>query len=265
MSFTTKPEAPTDFEAALDDYMPFYRIQLTWDAGTGADYTYIVMNTGHYPADRSDGLVLYDGTGTSFVHSGLDPETTYYYRAWSHVEDSYGQDVWSDSYDGDYAETDPEPASADMEITLQPGWNMVSVPLLMSNSTVAAVFPGAEAVYTWNPSNKSYASPPVVDPKLAYWVAVPSVTVLELHGVPFTAWEQPILTGWNMVGSIYYVDSVPLASVSTSPQPDTLERTAIYTWDPVAKSYIARTIIESGKGYWMATTANRTLSMSPPP
>jgi len=264
LTFTTKPEPPVSLQANPDDDMPFYRIDLSWVAGEGASHTYIVANTDGYPANPLDGVQVYDGDGTSFTHSGLEPSTTYYYRAWSRVEDHFGQDVWSDSYDDDDAMTDAEPATVDLTITLQPGWNMVSVPLLLTDTSTSVVFDGAVAVYTWDPDGKSYTVPEYVTPEQGYWVAVTAETPVTWHGVPVSAWDWPILAGWNMIGSIQYEDPVGVDSVTANIEPDPLVRNAIYSWNPVSKSYESSATILAGRGYWLATTSDCTLSMSSP-
>ena len=261
LSFTTLPDGPGSLDATTDPSVPFYRINLEWIAGEGATHTYIVANTTDYPQDRGDGELVYDGTETSCVHSGLTPNITYYYRAWSWLEDAGGADVWSTDSLTATATTDVEPAPVDFSITLQPGWNMVSVPILMANMSTAVVFDGAEAVYAWDPASKSYTTPQQVTTERAYWVAVTSVTPLPWHGVPVKAWGLPVLAGWNTVGSIYYDDPAPLVNVTADAEPDPLRRNAIYTWDPVAKSYIPCTTIEPGKGYWMATAVDCTLTV----
>jgi len=264
LTFTTLPDAPPSFTATPDVHMPFYRINLEWTSGTGASDTFIVFKIGEYPENREDGIVVYDGPGGSFAHSGLDDDTIYNYRAWSRVEDYLGADVWSTDSLTATATTDVEPDPVDFSITLQPGWNMVSVPLWLPDMSVSQVFPGAVAVYTWNPVSKSYTTPDDVTPEQAYWVAVTSLTNLDWHGVPVSAWDSPIAMGWNMIGSVYS-NGEPVAVESLGEAPSgSILRNAIYHWNPVSKSYEAATYIESGKGYWLATTLDCNLTMPGP-
>lgn len=264
MSFTTLPDAPPLLVAEPHPDVPFYRVNLSWVTGAGADYTYIVANVDGYPDDWTDGELVYNGTDTSCVHAVLTPATTYYYRAWSRVEDHFGEDVWSDSYADAEAMTAVEPATVDFAITLQQGWNMVSVPLLMQDMSTSQVFPGAVAVYTWNPTSKSYAAPAHIEPEKAYWVAVTVETLRPWHGVPVSAWDSPISAGWNMIGSVRSTDEpVAVSSLGEAP-PGSILRNAIYRWDPLTKSYEPATYIESGKGYWLATTLDCNLTMPAP-
>ena len=84
--------APTDFNAVpagID------RIDLSWMNGEGAQKTKIMRKQNDYPVDRSDGTEVYFDTETCTSDMGVLEGTTYYYRAWSYIED--GQQ-WSNGY-----------------------------------------------------------------------------------------------------------------------------------------------------------------------
>jgi PKD repeat protein len=81
--FTTRsqyvPDPPTNFSASANGQT---QIDLSWTKGNKADNTSIEWNTIE-TWSRGDGTELYNGTGNSTSHSGLSPETTRYYQAWS--------------------------------------------------------------------------------------------------------------------------------------------------------------------------------------
>jgi len=159
------------------------------------------------------------------------------------------------------------PSTVDLTLTLEPGWNMVSVPVVPADTSRAAVFPPVDvvAVYTWDPGQKSYVVPDTIEPEVGYWVAVTEGTTIKVTGTPKTTWPSSLITGWNMVGSVYGTavsvndadafDVDPSGSVLTN---------AIYWWNPESKSYVAETSIVKGQGYWMAATADCTLTMCAP-
>lgn len=101
LTFLTKPEAPTLFNAAA---ISETEIVLTWTAGIGADNTTVRAKLGSYPTDRTDGTEIYNNTGVIYIHSGLASGETWYYRAWS-VASEGGWTQYSDSYSEDYAQT----------------------------------------------------------------------------------------------------------------------------------------------------------------
>lgn len=101
---TTLPAAPSSFTATgIDDG----NISLSWTKGTGADNTIIRYQTGSYPLSTTNGSEAYNSTGTTQTVSGLDPGTTYYFRAWSHDE---GTGFVSFSYADDTGTTGARPS-----------------------------------------------------------------------------------------------------------------------------------------------------------
>jgi len=91
-TFTTESlDSPSNLKAASIDTTT---ISLTWTKGSNADTTVIVRKTGSYPTGITDGVVVYNDTGTSYTDSSLSAGTGYYYRAWSYANGEY-----SSSYD----------------------------------------------------------------------------------------------------------------------------------------------------------------------
>ncbi|MEW5767243.1 MAG: S8 family serine peptidase [bacterium] len=64
------------------------RIDLQWDNPTVPDWqgTQIRVAADTYPASPAEGTLVYDGTATSFTHTGLTNGTTYYYSAFTYDE-----------------------------------------------------------------------------------------------------------------------------------------------------------------------------------
>jgi hypothetical protein len=89
-SLVTRPDPPGNLIAQT---VKATRTDLGWVRGEGAQRTMVRRKTGDYPADRNDGVLVYFDIGAGFSDTGLAPDTTYYYRAWSEV--SRGRQ-WSD-------------------------------------------------------------------------------------------------------------------------------------------------------------------------
>jgi len=94
-------DAPTGFTATTVDRTT---INVTWTQASHAENTYVYRKIGSYPADRTDGTLVYDGSLYGFVDTGLEMDTAYYYRAWSY---DVGSDIYSDTYAEDNTATDP--------------------------------------------------------------------------------------------------------------------------------------------------------------
>lgn len=97
VTFLTKPEAPTSFDASVFNST---MINLTWVKGEGANKTVVVYDTNNYPSDPTDGSVIYNGTGTMYNHT-VTANTSNYYRAWSYTTWASLSQM-SDEYDEEY-------------------------------------------------------------------------------------------------------------------------------------------------------------------
>jgi len=148
-------------------------------------------------------------------------------------------------------------ALAYVDVSLTAGWNMASVSLTLGNNSVSAVFPGVAAVYTWDPASKSYVVPSTIEPNKGYWVAVTGNTTITLTGTAVTGWTGNITASWNMIGSV--IDNASIASPNDSP--DGSVQPFAYWWNPETKSYVMTTTIEPGKGYWVASVQDCTLTV----
>ena len=79
-TFLTIPNIPIGFTATGSGDI---EIDLSWTKGTGAGYTLIRYKTTGYPNSTSDGTQIYLNTGTSYAHTPVSVNNTYYYSAWS--------------------------------------------------------------------------------------------------------------------------------------------------------------------------------------
>ncbi|MBA7715757.1 hypothetical protein ES703_124815 [subsurface metagenome] len=113
LTFLTKPLAPTSFTATASGDL---EITLAWSKGTGADNTTITRKIDSYPANRADGVNVYDDTGTGHIDTdNISAGSDYYYRAWSWCTEG-ALEQYSDTYASDnataYAVTAPTVTSA---------------------------------------------------------------------------------------------------------------------------------------------------------
>jgi hypothetical protein len=93
LKFLTLPDEPTSLALAQGDLS----LNLTWTNGAGRGTTYIVGKIGGYPANNTDGTLIYNGTGTDYLHTPLTYGDNWYYRAWSRT-DIDGMTAWSATY-----------------------------------------------------------------------------------------------------------------------------------------------------------------------
>ncbi len=165
-----------------------------------------------------------------------------------------------------------------INLTLAVGWNLISVPVTIGNNTVAEAFAEIDHgdIYTWipAPAGGSYLkldADDVIDPHRAYWISITSAPTepVTLTGEPVSVdeWSASLFTGWNMVGTPWSENPIPLNDLGDGGS-GTLQDDAIYWWDAENRTYeliLPDGDITPGVGYWMACTADCTVTMAPPP
>ncbi|MBM2825241.1 MAG: hypothetical protein HW402_905, partial [Dehalococcoidales bacterium] len=209
------------------------------------------LSSGNYTYETTPVPVSSTGAFNANL-TGLSANTTYYFRAKA-VGDGIGYGSELNFTTG---------SEVTVQIPLKAGWNMVSLPVIPTNTAFTSVFPTALVVYTWNPVTKAYSSAANLETAKGYWVAVTSDTVATIAGVPLLSWSTSIKAGWNMAGSV--LSTVGVSFTNPNDDPDGSVLAFNYWWNPVSKSYAYGTTIEAGKGYWIAATRDASLTVSIP-
>jgi len=244
-----------------------YQFVTKWTVSNGGLYGLALDSQGNvYVTDNANDLIRkYDGTGTVLSMWGNSGSCD------SCLDQPFGIAVNDDGdvYVADLGNNRIQVFNylVDVELDLETGWNMVSVPVVPADASRAAVFPPADvvAVYTWNPVTKSYEVPTDIAPEVGYWVAVTEPKTITVSGEPVTEWESGLTAGWNMIGSVCgNAVSVNDADVFTVAPPGSVLTNAIYWWNPISKSYETATSIVESQGYWAATTVDCILTMTAP-
>ena len=185
----------------------------------------------------------------------------------------------------------PIPTSAPAEaVPLQPGWNLVSVPVRPNDTSAEAVLStiaGAyDVVYAYDASDK--AQPwKQLDPSVPSFandlLTIDETKGLWLHGTSATTWTFPNFTppagitplhpGWNLVG-YPLPDAQPIADALASIEGnytlvyahDAANQTDAWKmFDPAAPPWSNElTQMEPGRGYWILVTQPCEWSLSSP-
>jgi len=152
---------------------------------------------------------------------------------------------------------------ADRFLTLESGWQMVSISLQPDNPTPGAVFPGA-VVYEWN--DIRYEEPTEIAPGIGYWVKVETGQTIPLFGtpVPLDDWECEVSAGWTMLAAPSEVITVNQLWNADTSQP--LVHNGVYSWSPGDRAYTLLTgsdDLTPGHAYWLACGSACTVSRAP--
>jgi hypothetical protein len=99
MEYCLEITAPTMITNFIVETVDYQTINLSWTKGENAETTIIRRKTGSYPSHPLDGILVYEGNGTSFTDTGLGGNITYYYRAWAQywniVDITSGSGTWT--------------------------------------------------------------------------------------------------------------------------------------------------------------------------
>jgi hypothetical protein len=135
--------------------------------------------------------------------------------------------------------------SSTHQYTVQDRWNMVSVPLTLSDYSNAAVYP--TAVSNAFLFSGAYTAAPVLANGPGYWVKFDGVQNVSLTGAARSVDSFTVTQGWNMVGSI----SSPVEVSNITSDPPGIVTSNFFRFDNM---YLSATTVEPGRAYWVKTT-----------
>jgi carboxypeptidase T len=177
-------------------------------------------------------------TDTARSVSGLASDATYFWRVRSRNGAGAGpySPVWRFATVG----------SLTRAYSMEQFWNLISVPLTVSNPAAGAMFPGASSsIYAFQPA-LGYIPEDTLRHAAGYWVKFDTATSVEITGVPFAVDTIPVVSGWNLIGSI----TEPLASASVVQVPSGILQSAFYAFTGPG-SYVAADTLRPAHGYWV--------------
>jgi len=165
-----------------------------------------------------------------------------------------------------------EPTEESFSKDLYEGWNLVSLPLTLSNnsasSVLASVWNNVSAVYRYNATSKQFESASTMDPGEGYFVHVTQNCTWTYSGTPYTSMSTELKQGLNMVGWLNCSKDI---SDALSP----IEGNYWYVarWNAVSQSFEVYnpvapssfndfTAMDRGTGYFISAKADTTLSAS---
>jgi hypothetical protein len=155
-------------------------------------------------------------------------------------------------------------------LSLDPGWNLVSLPLQPTQSDVARVFQyNGQKVYSgtvWAYENGSYVAVSTVEPLKGYWVYCPfnqSVDVT-VYGMRVRS-AIKAKAGWNLVGVAETLNRVSTYAPYGASGLNVISLDSISEYDPSTGVYTVPATMEPGKAYWIQATEPVDLPSVPNP
>jgi len=126
------------------------------------------------------------------------------------------------------------------------GWYLISLPVVVQDSTARTLFPMADTVITWQ--NDRYVGAATIEIGKGYWLFVSAPATAFVQGDPVTQFTRHFTPGWHLLGSV--MDSVGFSNPKDTP--DSSVAVPIYNWNMSAQKYDTTTAIEQSFGQWIA-------------
>jgi hypothetical protein len=286
--FEVDQTAPTvafnpDGATAIQDTSPFIRVTFTDDAYAGDTFKDVALTTAsHTPPG---------GTATDVLASFVTRTASSYMWATSglalgaHSLAITGTDSAGNAVSSTLSFTIEERTYS---LSLEPGWNLVSLPGSPSPSDVADVFSdaGIATVMTYDPTTTglwsfvtrnadgTYSGAMTIEGQRGYWVetTAPVTQSVKVPGLAAGSMSPPdayrLSAGWNLVG-ISTADIAGTSSRDADEYFSSLDWSRAYTYNAISKSWAsvvpdasttAGDAVTVGKGYWVYLNARGTLT-----
>ena len=134
--------------------------------------------------------------------------------------------------------------TSSMEYMAEASWNMVSVPLIVSDFTKTAVYPSAiSAAFAYA---AGYISTGTLENSVGYWVRFDSAESVLIQGTGITEDSADVTQGWNMIGCLSY----PVLTSEIEGVSPTTVVASIFGYSP-GSGYFAEDTLKPGYGYWV--------------
>ncbi len=137
------------------------------------------------------------------------------------------------------------------KLNLTPGWNMISIPVQLSNNNATNLFGSQIIGSVWGWSGSSYIVAGQIELKKGYWVATDSIKNITYQGLEVANDTLDLRPGWNLVG-VTKSTTLPL------PYPNIIG--SIWGWNGNSYTVVSGSLVPK-KAYWIAVDQTK-MSMS---
>jgi hypothetical protein len=136
---------------------------------------------------------------------------------------------------------------------LNAGWNLVSLPKLVSDARVSVLFPGSDSrLFEYQ---NSYILRDTLRKGRGYWIKFSAAQPAAITGMPILAETVAVSAGWNLIGSL----STPFPVAWIRSVPPTMALSNLFGYEG---SYAIDDTLRPSKGYWIKAGEPGTLILS---
>ena len=236
------PVPPTGVIASIQ---PGPKVNITWNPPTDLDVgSYSIYRSAVNGFTPASGSLIGTAHTISFADTNPVPGFLSYYRVIA--VDVHGNKSMPSAQ-----------VSAGVTVTqvfsLQNDWNMISIPLVVSDFTKATLYPNAASnAFAYS---GSYVVSLTLENGAGYWLQFSGGQNANLTGFLLVTDTITLQTGWNMIGSI----SNPVAVSSLLSIPGGIITSQFFYY---AGSYYIADSIQPGQGYWVKVNQGGKLVLS---
>lgn len=142
-----------------------------------------------------------------------------------------------------------------LSVPMAGGWNIISVPLSLSNYTTTAVFPTAVS-QAFGYSGNGYEVRDTLQNGPGYWLKFPLPQDVPMTGVSIASDTVDASAGWNLIGSV----SQPIPATAVDPI-GTSFQSPFFGYGPLG--YVTADTLRPGVGYWIKVSTAGQLILRP--
>jgi hypothetical protein len=143
--------------------------------------------------------------------------------------------------------------------SLVTGWNLISVPLMVSDFQASSVFSNkAGDMYTYDPQAMNYIPASLLIGGRGYWLNNTTTGTKYFYGYPVSGLSATVQqAGWILVGST----STPMNISSLVLSDGAIIAGSAYKFNPASGGYDPTTVINPGEAAWVNVTKACTISI----
>ncbi len=161
--------------------------------------------------------------------------------------------VWDGWYIDDVTITDPGEVVTSAQ-DVQKGWNMISLPIKVSDPVLEHVYPRATSkafIY-----NKGYVPKDTLEPGTGYFIKFDTTQSIPLTGSVNWKDTVSVVTGWNIIGGI----GLPIDSSAVVASPSGIVKSSYFGFDETG--YHTEKTLMPGRSYWVKSSSNGKLILT---
>ncbi len=130
------------------------------------------------------------------------------------------------------------------QVIVSSGWNLLSLPVAVSDPRTSTLFPSAlSQAFTFQ---HGYSTHDTLHPGIGYWMKFPDADTIEIVGIPITYDTLNLNAGWHMIGSL----GIPISSGDVTTTPTNIINSLFFRFDSETGYNVADSLVP-GNGYWV--------------